>query len=487
MTCAFLALLAWIPLPLGSKYPWAISVAEVWCYLIAIIAVIDLIRNPRALSPAMKAAALPGLLLLLNMIWLGTQCIPMPISWLQSVSPSAASVYAQAGLSFATISLDCSATSYQLQTAAFLFTFFYLTIYLIDSKIKLTWMVYTILTSALIQAIYGALMMLSGVEYAFFISKAALHSHIGSATGTFTNRDHLAGYLEMALALGVGYMLSMLSNRTEGGHWKHKIRLWTNLLLGPKARLRLLLIILCLGLVLTHSRGGNIGFFASLGIAGLLFLWLARKKPRATVLFLTSLIILDIVIIGSWVGLSKVVNRLEQTSMQTEQRDDADLATLPMSRDYLFTGSGAGTYFSVFPAYKSPQLPGYWDHAHNDYLELLSEQGLAGFSLLAGVVLYSLLLALQNLRKRRSSFASGMNFAAIMGIFALLIHSTVDFNLHILANSSMFMIILAIPIICRHRQRDGQHRSGQQIYEPNRSEHAMANMHGLFHVNSRAE
>jgi len=269
----------------------------------------------------------------------------MPL--LDLLSPQAALLYlaTNPNLSSATISLDTHATWLDFIEAAYLFTFFCLALLLIDSKRKIRWLIYIVLISALVQTIYGALMILTGAEYSFFISKAALHSHIGSATGTFTNRDHLAGYLEMALALGVGYMLSMLASRTSARKsWRKRIRGWSELLLGPKARLRLLLILLCLGLVLTHSRGGNLGFFASLAIAGGLFLLFARKKPRATVIFLSSLIILDIILIGSWVGVSKVMTRLENTSMQTESRDEAYLATLPMIEDYFITGTGAGTY-----------------------------------------------------------------------------------------------------------------------------------------------
>jgi O-antigen ligase len=354
-----------------------------------------------------------------------------------------------ASIGMAPISLETHATWLDVIEASYLIAFFCLTLYIIDSKQKIRILLYVIVLSALAQAIYGAFMILSGTEYAFFISKADINSHIGSATGTFTNRDHLAGYLEMALALGIGYMLSMMKDGGPSGGWKVWVRKWSDILLGSKARLRLILILLCLGLVLTHSRGGNIGFFSSLPIAGVIFMLFARKKPRATVIFLSSIILLDILLIGSWVGVSKVMTRLENTSIQTEQRDDVYAATLPMIQDYWLTGTGAGTYFETFPAYKTPVLSGYWIHAHNDYLEILAEQGVIGFGLLAAVVLFALFIIVQTLRRQRSSLALGMSFGSLMGIIALLVHSAVDFNLQILANSSLFMLLLALPMICR--------------------------------------
>jgi O-antigen ligase len=446
-----------MPVPLGSKHPWAISIAEVWGYILAGITVVHLIRYRQPLPEAFRTARIALILLSVNLGWILIQCIPLPLSWLQIVSPAAAELYSQTGVSQAPISLDASTTFYQFQTAAFLLVFFCLTLYLINTKQRMKWLVYTVLISALIQVIYGSLMILTGVEHSFFITKSALSSHIGSSTGTFTNRDHLAGYLEMALALGVGLMLSMLSAKGSVHHWKRRIGQWLELLLGPKTRLRIMLILLCLGLVLTHSRGGNLGFFASLGVASLLFLLLARNKPRATAIFLISLVVLDIAIISSWVGLSRVVSRLEQTTLQGENRDDVYLSTLPIIEDYPLTGVGVGNYFNIYPAYKPPQLHSYWNHAHNDYLEIMTEQGIIGFSLLAGVVLCSLFFAVQTLRKRSNSFALGMSFASLMGIIAMLIHSSVDFNLQILANSSMFMLLLAIPFTCRHlRSSQGQ-------------------------------
>lgn len=458
----YLGLLVWLPLPLGSMYPWAISMAELWCFSLALFAILHCFKHGGVLPQSFKTARPALLLLALYLCWQVIQCIPLPISLLTILSPNAAALYesSNASIVMAPISIDTHATWLNFMEAAYLSVFFCLALYLIDSKQKIQLLVYTILLSALAQALYGAFMILSGIEYSFFISKQALHSHINSATGTFLSRNTLACYLEMSLALGIGYMLSMMKDGGGAVGWKKRARTWSNLLLSPKARLRLILILLCLGLVLTHSRGGNIGFFASLTIAGIVFILFARKKPRATVIFLTSVILLDILLIGSWVGVSKVMTRLENTSVQTEHRDEVYAATLPMIQDYWLTGTGSGTYFEAFPAYKIPLLSGYNNHAQNDYLEILAEQGVIGFSLLASIVLFAQFIIVQTLHKRRSSMMLAMSFSSLMGIIALMIHSMVEYNLQILANSSLFMLLLALPMICHHlnvRSKTGKH------------------------------
>jgi O-antigen ligase len=117
-----------------------------------------------------------------------------------------------------------------------------------------------------------------------------------------------------------------------------------------------------------------------------------------------------------------------------------------MIEDFNWVGSGAGTFRYAFPSYVNGDFGGY-DHAHNDYLELLSDLGYLGFSCLAGVVLISLWQALKALRHQHSSFVRGMGFAGLMGTLSLLIHSSVDFNLQIPANAMLFIAMLAIPTI----------------------------------------
>ena len=80
---------------------------------------------------------------------------------------------------------------------------------------------------------------------------------------------------------------------------------------------------------------------------------------------------------------------------------------------------------------------------HESVLRLLSEYGVLGILLPAGVVILALSNAILAQRKRRSQFARGIGFAATMAITAMLIHATVEFNLQIPAYAATFMVILA--------------------------------------------
>jgi len=426
LTCLFLGLVFWLPIPLGSDRAWAWSLMELWVFLIAIIIFFISLKNKTPIPIAVHAAKPILFLLAATLLWTGIQIIPLPISVLDILSPHAAKFAMESSqANYASISLDPELTAKALLKGLAYFTIMIIMLILINNKQKIRWFAYTVLAAGLFQATYGSYMILSGVEYTFFFEKEAYR---GRATGTFIDRSHLAGYLEMVLAIGIGLLISYLKSEKANG-WREKLRRLFETILGPKALIRLSLIIICIGLILSKSRLGNTAFFASLLISGVFFLLTARHATRSTAIFLTSLIILDILLIGSWFGVEHVVERIENTTMVQEQRDEVDRDTLTMLYDFPVTGIGGGNYSSFFPNYQGMDSMGEIYHARNDYLEFAVEYGAIGFILFSSAVLYSWIAAIKAIRKRNSPLYLGMAFASFMGILSILIHSVGDFNL----------------------------------------------------------
>jgi O-antigen ligase len=201
---------------------------------------------------------------------------------------------------------------------------------------------------------------------------------------------------------------------------------------------------------------GNTAFFISMTLTGVLALLLMRRSPRAVVILLTSLIIIDIFIVSKWFGLDQLQQRFEQMQEETVSLDietntlnrlDTTMHARKLQQEAIWTGTGAGSFFAVFPAYQGSQQPGFFQHAHNDYMEFLTDTGRIGFVMLGGIVLISLATAIGAMRKRRHPLMRGLAFASTMGILSLMIHSTTDFNLRIPANVALFMVILAFAFI----------------------------------------
>lgn len=412
---SFLLLLLWLPLPLGSNRVWSASLlvglvallCSRWCYLFA--------QQRSALTSTFYRARWVVLLFILANAWVGYQ------EW-------------------AGISIDPNATQLQWLLSWSYLGIFVLTLLLLNSHQRIKHTLVVLIISGTFQALYGSLMTLSGAEYSFFIPK---DSYTGVATGTFINRNHLAGYLVICLSLGLGLMLATL-HTSRSGNWRNRLRRWLTALLGNKARLRVALIIMVVGLVLTHSRMGNTAFFASMLITGALALVLYRNASRATLIFLSSLLIIDLLIVGTYFGVEKVVNRLQNTSTQSESRDEVDLYSLKLVSEHTLTGTGAGTFYTAFPQVREGDIRIFYDHAHNDYLEFLTERGIIGFIPLLLAVVMSAGAALQGLRKRRDPLLRGLGFGSFMSILAMAIHATVDFNLQIPANAATFMLVLAL-------------------------------------------
>ncbi|HCJ28160.1 MAG TPA: O-antigen polymerase, partial [Pseudomonas sp.] len=254
--------LVWLPLPLGSNRDWAVGVLVALIGGLGGLWAISRVRGSEPIIPAKAMnAALPMLaLLLLSQLWVAAQ-------WLFGFT------------------VDNGATFQYLSLGVAYSLLFLLIISLFNTRKRLTLLLATLVISGTLQAFWGALMTLSGVEWLLAGPKT---SYIGVATGTFVNRNHLAGYLELTLACGIGLLMALRDGRPFS---------WVNLLellLGPKARLRLALVVMVIALVMTHSRMGNAAFFASLLIVGGLFVLLDKAHRLRNSIILVSLILIDV-------------------------------------------------------------------------------------------------------------------------------------------------------------------------------------------------
>src|SRR5258706_10585158 len=84
------------------------------------------------------------------------------------------------------------------------------------------------------------------------------------------------------------------------------------------------------------------------------------------------------------------------------------------------------------------------DHAHCDYLEVLSELGLPGGILVFAPIFWLLARSVRLYRKTEDRFEAAVCLGCIGSISALLVHVLADFNLYIPANALVFTVALAL-------------------------------------------
>lgn len=480
---ALFALIVYAPLPLASNRPWALA-------LLGLLTGCLFLWNlwwpsGRSTELVWKCARTPLILLSLWMVLLAVQLVPLPETFNNMLDQRASNVFGIKGGGSLTISIDPYSTRLYLAKACVLAAAFWLVIALVNSRRRVVLLARVVVFSGLLQALVGVVLMASGATFQlFFVILESARAH-----GTFVSPNHYAGYLELTLAMGVGLMIAKLDGRSVAS-WRQRVHGWLAVLLSGKAMLRLSLIIMVVGLVASRSRGGNSAFFASLLIVGVLTVILVKrasgKNPqaantmRSTIFFITSLIVLDVVIIGGMVGVEKVVQRIENTNLQAqsaqvqlqelpskdgksnvnvkrepvqvrhyeqsvEERGEAAIPSLQILRDFPWLGTGGGTYHLSFPHYRPADVQGYFDHPHNDFVEFASEAGLLGLLLLAAMVVHSIWQSFKLMLHPRDQLTQGMVFASLMGITSLLIHGTVDFNFQNPANAMLFLILLSLP------------------------------------------
>lgn len=456
-----LVLLVLAPLPQASVPAWAWPMLVVGLSLLGMAWLVHWLQGRCGPTPAFAHARGALVLLVVWCLWISLQLLPLPAGLVQALSPMSIEAHALAAAALGnpapatvTLSLDPHATRDFLLKSVAWSTAFALTLLLVDRRERLELLLKVLIISGTLQALFASIMLLSGLEYGGFFMKAG--GRAGVATGTFVNRNHLAGYLNLCLAAGIGLMIARLGGEAAYT-WRQRLRSLARLLLGEKARLRIYLVIMVIALVLTRSRMGNTAFFAGTLIVGAIGLLLMRNAPRSTLLFLASLVLLDVIIVGTWFGVDQVAQRIQHTEvtsdvdniMPAESRDEVAKLSLPYIKDYWLTGSGGGTFYVTFPRYYAERLNGVHDFAHNDFVQIAAETGVIGLLLCGGVVVLAAANALLAMRRRRDPLMRGTAFAVAMAISWLLIHSTVDFNAQMPANALTVTVLLALGWIAR--------------------------------------
>ncbi len=160
---------------------------------------------------------------------------------------------------------------------------------------------------------------------------------------------------------------------------------WTATSGGPKAVLLGFLLVLSLGSIfLSLSRGGMMATALTFALFSPLIVpprVTARLRPRA----LAALLALLALGFGAafWFGAALLPQRLaDLKTLGSEpsylERIQAWRGTVRLFLDHPLLGSGLGAFETAFAGYYPPGIYGTWKQAHNDYLQLLAEVGIAG-------------------------------------------------------------------------------------------------------------
>jgi O-antigen ligase len=146
----------------------------------------------------------------------------------------------------------------------------------------------------------------------------------------------------------------------------------------------------------------------------------------------------------SWIGVRQITQRF--SAMQSLEITNGKRASMRADSwriflDHPVLGTGLGTLQAVFPPYDTLYDGKIVNHSHNDYLEALAETGSLGGLCCLWFLSVFFFEAIQRARPSQRSFASIVQFSASLGCLGFLVHSLVDFNLHIPVNAMLFFVL----------------------------------------------
>ncbi len=399
-------------------------------FVLALVAAVYWIKTPvPELAPPIEPWL--GCMVLLVPLYVAFQLMPLPAALLRLLSPARAQLLdglARVGqpVRFAPISIAPEVTTaYLLRVIAFAIVFLLVR--------ELTWQarkrhsfapLFPLLAIGAIEAVFGLIQSANGLD---------------SVQGSYGNKNHFAGLLEMILPIAVAFGLGIiLGSRSRSGSRSGRP------LVG--GAVLLLAVLISVGLVASISKMGYVAALSGLLVMGMVALatilsgwqrWLAAAALAGVFVF--SLIFLPSD------ELMRAFGSLFADEWSTgEGRWPIFRDALGLIRAYPLVGCGLGNFQTGFLKFQTAIIDRDFTFAHNDYLQLASELGVTGYMIVAILMLAVFWKALAAAIQGRDRIARALGLGCVGAMTAIGVHSLVDFNTYIPANALVLVWISGI-------------------------------------------
>lgn len=200
-------LLLFTPLAFGTVEVWSIAVAELLVLFMGAIWFAQMIRDGR-----IQIDRTPFTVLILSFLALMLfQMLPLPMNTIKLLSPAAYSVYSAAASAlnlqaeWRTVSLDPIATREELLRILTYAVLFWILLNRFREREQVERVIVTIIGVGFFLAVFAIIHKYSSNGKLYWIRETAQG---GEPFGPYVNRNHFAGYMEIALPLTIGYILA---------------------------------------------------------------------------------------------------------------------------------------------------------------------------------------------------------------------------------------------------------------------------------------
>lgn len=296
-----------------------------------------------------------------------------------------------------------------------------------------------------------ALLQISGAQ----MNNPLLNDTPGAISSSFANRNHFALFLVFGCMLAPVWAFS--GDRKAG--WRLPAAVG-------------MVLIFVLTLLATGSRIGMLlGGFA-LGASLLIVRNAVRRELRQrarwvlpTLLAATFGLIALFVLLSVAADRAASITRLVEVDVSADMRSRALPVVWNMVRTYFPAGSGLGGFDPLFRLHEPFHLLKftYFNHAHNDFLEVTLDAGLAGLLLLVFALVLWARASIQAWRPRGTGRHAMAKLGSAM-LFAIIVASIFDYP----ARTPMIMAMIVVAGLwlfspSEGARRDALPRSGQHL------------------------
>ena len=346
------------------------------------------------------------------------QLVPMPADVVGLLSPEAAALknIAAGASGFINLSLNPYATINEAARLAVYLMLFLVALLAMKPGEGTEQAVRALVVFGFALAVFALIQKATGTNAIYWFRVPA---HSDYHVGPFVSRNHYAGFIEMIIPFGLAFGI-MASERAKKALWFF------------------FSVIMAVSLFFSLSRGGMTSFVSGLFAFGLVMAGISGKARRLVPLIFFAVAVICYLL---FLGLGPLIDRFEQSGVTDMARFSTWEAAVGIFTDFPVFGSGLGTFQYIYPRYQPLTTPGFWDHAHNDYIELLVETGITGIAAAA----FFLYLVIRNiLTSTGRNLHPALRSAFCASIVSLAVHSTMDFNLHIPSNAMLFFVVLGL-------------------------------------------
>jgi O-antigen ligase len=264
------------------------------------------------------------------------------------------------------------------------------------------------------------------------------------ASGTYINPNHFAGLLVAVIPVFLGYILYLGSNKGSVlSRWtdKLKIHLSTRLILLFATSLT------AISMILAQSRGAIFSFAVS--ILSFYILISRNRKSGSLKIFLAAFFVL-VIVYSIWIGLDPVIEKFSEATKEVPNRTSIWKDSLNLITDFPLFGSGLGNFNLAYTLYKKEAAGPYvYDHAHNDYIELIVETGILGFALVMyGLISFFIpaIRAVRDFNPKKDPLRFYLLLGSLSGMFGMMAHAITEFVFQIPSNAYYFTFILGLSV-----------------------------------------